>query len=781
MTQDDFPLSRRWRAKWIWAPGDGRLKNVFYYFRRPFTRSDGEPLTLYIAADTRYQLYVNGHFVGRGAPQSQPFFQYYDPHNLSGVLVAGANCLGVIVNHVGNHADTRGGLLVELTDESGGFVLGTDEAWRVARARAWQENTHYVRSNKATPYQEFYDARKAPGEWGRAGFDDSGWRPVAVVSGRLSDRPPAAGPWSRLVPRDIPRMTADPVLAARVESIEECTDIANRPRPEDLSISLSASGRPLEHSRVEDAGNLCRENANTTVQCSTQHLDRVFDGVRDPCIVVDFGTVLSAYPRLELDGVAGGIVDVGYAERLLDGHFNNAIECHFADRYIMTDGPQVWQPFGWKAFRYLKLRFRSCFRPVTIRSAQAVVTTYPYEARGAFHCGDETLNAVFEISRSTLRLCSNEFIMDTPWREQAQWLGDVAAVTLGGIYACFGDTALPGKFLRQAAANPHPTGLLSNVSNTVNHDWLHTIPDYSLWWVMGLWRHYEYTGEERWLHHLYPTAVGIVRAHLNYVNAHGLIEDMPYWVFIDWADVDRRGECTALNAIFYGALEALAAMARFKNDAYILDLAERTMTGIKDHLQERLFDPERGCFADARIDEELSPKTSEHASLAAIRWGLCDDQTAGAIISRFYEEKSIPYTEAQPFFTSVVLKALDRAGRAPLALALIRERWGGRMVDRGATSTFEEWGTNGSWRSGEYHGFLRSLSHAWSACPAEFLIRSLIGLEIIEPGCAKVRLRPHRAPFDYAATFPTPHGPITVRHQNDDFEITVPDGVELVE
>ena len=52
---------------------------------------------------------------------------------------------------------------------------------------------------------------------------------------------------------------------------------------------------------------------------------------------------------------------------------------------------------------------------------------------------------------------------------------------------------------------------------------------------------------------------------------------------------------------------------------------------------------------------------------------------------------------------------------------------------------------------------------------------------MVEPGCAKVRLRPRRAPFDYAATFPTPHGPITVRHQNDAFEITVPDGVELVE
>jgi hypothetical protein len=491
--------------------------------------------------------------------------------------------------------------------------------------------------------------------------------------------------------------------------------------------------------------------------------------------------VITAYPRLELDGVAGGVLDIGYAERLLDGHFNNALEGQFADRYVMRGGPQIYQPFTWKAFRYLKIRFRSCFEPVTLCSLQAIVTTYPFEERGSFDSTDEVLNGVFDICRYTLRLCSNEFIMDTPWREQAQWLGDVAAVTLGGIYACFGDTALPAKFLRQAAANQMPTGLLANVSNSVSFNWQRVIPDYSLWWIMGLWNHYLYTGELRWIDEYYPVAVRILQAHLPYVNGRGLIEDMPYWVFIDWADTDRRGECTALNAIFYGALEVLVQMARLKGDRPTERKVGGLMARMRDSFQARLLDPERGCFADAWVGGAFSPQTSEHANAAAIRWGLCDDATAEAIISRLYEQKSMPYTEAQPFFTTVVLQALDRVGRSDLALDLIRRRWGERMLARGATSTYEEWGINGSWRSGDYQGFLRTLSHAWSAHPAEFLIRHLAGLEILEPGCGKVALRPRETGFDYDVTFPTPRGPIRVERAGPDTHIAAPDGIEVVE
>jgi hypothetical protein len=60
-------------------------------------------------------------------------------------------------------------------------------------------------------------------------------------------------------------------------------------------------------------------------------------------------------------------------------------------------------------------------------------------------------------------------------------VGDVAAVTLSGIYSCFGDTRLTGKFLKQSAANQLPSGLLRNVTNSDRNHFL--AADYSLWWI----------------------------------------------------------------------------------------------------------------------------------------------------------------------------------------------------------------------------------------------------------------------------------------------------------
>lgn len=777
-----FPTTRKWNAKWIWDAQNATSKNIFYYFRKKFNLTEtSSEMNLFVAADTRYMLYINGEYVGRGAPQSQPFFQYYDEHEVSQFLKKGTNCIAVIVNHVGNQSDTRGGLLIELTDSNGNKVIGTDNSWKQKIANTWQQNTYSYHGNKSVPYQEFFDARKTTQGWNEINFDDSSWSEAIVISGRTSDRPPSVTPWSRLIPRDIPFMHNEKVLPKAIEKIEESLDLNNRSRANDLAPGLSMVGNEIKYCKVESADALCSDKGDTIFQSSMNHLDLDFDGIYAPAIVIDFGKVLTARPILNLTASAGCCIEIGYAERLIDGNFNIAMECEFANRYTTKEGKQTFESFWWYSFRFLKIRFRKCFEPVTIHSLHANITTYPYEEKGGFSSSDETLNGVFKISKETVRLCSNEFLMDTPWREQAQWLGDVALVTVPAIHSCFGDSALTGKFLRQAGENRHQTGMLSNVSNYVNHNWEFAIPDYSLWWISGLLDQYQFTGERRWIDNYYPQATGIILAHMNYVNEHSLIEDMPYWVFIDWADTDRRGECAAYNAIFYGALDAILPMAELKNDTFMIDLAKKTMQGIKDSFRKTFYDPSKGCFADAVIDGKFSEKFSEHANFAAIRYGLCDDKTANQIIDSIFVNNTVKgATEAQPFFMAVVLAALDRIGRSDLAFQIIRDRWGKRMLDKGATSVFEEWYNNGSWRSGEFDGFLRTHSHAWSACPANFLIRNLIGLEIIKPGGTKIKLAPKQTDFDYTVKFPLKSGTVTVKHKNGKTDIDVPNGIEIV-
>ncbi len=778
----DFAPARFWRGRWIWAPGPGREKNSYWYFRKEFDLNAAPAAAaLRITADTRYKLFVNGELVAQGPPLSQPYFMYFDTHDAARLLRSGRNCVAVLVYHIGHFQDARGGLLLEL-DADGEPLTQTDASWKVLRSPAWAADTHYFGMNKVTPYQEVFDSRREPPGWTEPGFDDRGWPAARVVDFRGKDRPPAVCPWSKLIPRDIPAMEETPLRPAAIAYAEECLAIDHRGSPLDLSLGLSQPGRPLQHAKLEGAERLLAEGQGPAVaRCSTKHLAREFDGMYDPCLVLDFGRITTAFFELEVEGPAGGVIDIGYAERLTDGYFLNHIEGQFASRLVLRGGRQTFRTFNWLGFRFVKLRVRKCCEDVKIHAARAIRSRYPFEERGAFQSSDDALNRIWEISRYTIRLCSNEFLTDTPWREQGQWLGDVSAVTLGGIYACFGDTALPGKFLRQSAANQMPTGMITNMTNSISFAWQAVIPDYSLLWVIAAWEHYLYTGEERWVHTLYPTVLKVIYAFVDYLDEYGLVNDMPYWVLIDWAPVDVRGECAALNALFYAALAAADRMAEVKGDAYTRRLCQEVRAKMKANFHARLWDARKRCYADANIDGELSDKVSEHANALAILHDLCDAETAAAIVNSLYEERSVEFIMAEPYFTWQVLKALDHVGRFDLAIELTRRRWG-RMVARGQSSCSEEWGRHGSWRSGEYGTFMRTESHAWSACPAEFLTKTLIGLEILEPGCRRVRVAPRdAAPETFRVVYPTPRGPIVVEKDASGLRVEAPEGVVVEE
>jgi len=472
-------------------------------------------------------------------------------------------------------------------------------------------------------------------------------------------------------------------------------------------------------------------------------------------------------------------MEIGYAERLIDGRFNNSIECPFSDCATFADGKNSFRPLVWRSFRYLRLRLKQCDTPLRINAIRAIEVNYPYENRGIYR-GDKRMEKVFDICRTTLKLCSIESLMDTPFREQAQWLGDVAAVTVPGIYACFGDTELPGKFIRQAAMNSRPTGLIANISNVASSGWEHDIPDYSLWWVICLWNHYQYTGDARYIHECYPEMQRVMRSHLERVGANGLLGPMIGWTFIDWAHVDVKGVSAAYNAIFAGACDAAAKLAGVKGDKWATNAYAAAATGVRSAYTETFMNDETSLLVDAVCDGQASGRFSEQSNTAAIAFDCVDNATADGIIEALFDKPITKTVEAQPFFMVVVLEALRKRGRTDLALQLIEDRWGKRMVDRGRTSCTEEWYENGSWRDGSWKGFERTHSHAWSACAAEFLIAGLAGIQILEPGCSKISIDPFESPAPYEIVYPTPKGDVTISWDGSAASVTLPEGVEVV-
>lgn len=781
-------IPKKWHAYWMWGSDDGRQRNAFYFFRKEFIIENlRKEIMLHISAESEYLLYINGKYIERGAPPSQNYYKYYDSIKVKKYLNPGKNCIGIIVYNRSDFA----GLLVELMEKDDRIILISDDTWKMIPAICWNKNTMKINS---MVYQEIFDSRLLPENWNVIGFNDSSWIPTTIIKKGFSRI------WTKMIPRSIPFLEETFLYPRKICYTEECLDIINRRRPDDLSIALSTVGHPIKHSVLKNEKNLLQNKGSVVAQCSIKHTNRIFDGIYDPCIILDFGKIITGYIILEINGVDGGVVDIGYAERLLDGRFNNSIEVSFADRYIMKHGKNKYTSFFWKSFRFIKIRVSSCQKPIKILSVKANHVTYPFEEKGKFHCNKEVYNKIFNICKNTLRLCSKDYIMDTPWREQSQWIGDASAVTIPGIYACFGDDRLPEKFYKQSQINQNVYGLMENTSNTnISNNLIKlkgwsTIVDFSLYWINGIWEHYLYTGKEELIHEAYPVICKNFQSLFCYVNDYGMLEDLPFSIFLDHAyiiekygvedDARNRGESTCINALFYGTLCVVLKMARFKNDIYFIQCIEELLKTIKENFTLRFYNDKLKCFCDMRTDNTLITKISEHANCTPILYGLCDNKLANDIVNKFYVEKSLKYNiECEPFYSSFMLKALHRINKINIALDLIEERWGKRMVARGETSTTEEWGRNGSFRNpnGGYKGIYRSLSHAWSAFPAEFFIKYLIGLEIVEAGCKKVKLNPFKVKFNYEVVFPTIHGLIKIRKKEDDINIEYPNNIVVLE
>jgi hypothetical protein len=778
-------MSRRsWEAKWIWGPDEPAIENSFYLCRRELTVPKVDELTLHVSADTHYRLAVDGAHVGQGPPDGLPYHKYFDTYTVD-VSGAETHCISLQVNYHSRMADTRGGVICEAMAD-GDTVASTDASWAITRADGWTADTYYYRPSRPFPYQEDCDLRAIPEGWQTVGFDESDWD----VPDELG-RPPVAGPWTGLYERPSAKLIEKPTRADSIERMHEQTWLRNRKwdgQSENIATTLSRPGRPIDCSRVNQPTSLLEATGETVVQCSTDHEQDPNQGrVTEPCIVLDMGQIYTGFVEIVVDGVNGAVLDIGSAERLVDGRFDLSMDGPFADRFTLRDGEQTIRTFSWRSIRYLKLRVGKAFDPVTIRDVRVQARSYPYEERGSFSADDKMLEAVFDSSRRTIELCSQDSIVDTPWREQAQWVGDVSAVTIGGIYSCFGETDLPGKFFSQSAANQLPTGLLNNVTNETTHGdgaahtWQNAFLDYSLWWVQALWQHYRYTGESQWIEAYYPTVRQILAAIEPYFENDGILGKVPYRFFIDHATVTRTGTSAALNGIAKGAVEAAASMAEVVRDDGTADRLHRVQRNLDEGFEQAFVDAEGGFVRNrpqsAEQESPKAPTATEHALAAALNWDLLTTKTSERVIDTWSRRTDGEYLEAHPFFSAVLIRGLAESDRHDLALECIRNRWGKRMIEKGLTTTPEGWSVDGGRTATGFHGFHRSASHAWSGGAAQFLIQTLAGFDILEPGCTRIAIDPADVELSYTSTIPTPAGDVLVDATGDQDAVTAPEGV----
>jgi len=176
----------------IWVHTNPPASHEIALFRHTFTLD--VPLVgaeLSIFADTRYEVWLDGAWVGRGPARFSHLTHEYDVYPLSG-LAPGAHLLAVLVQWAPNYrrsASTTPYLQASIQgkqNEKPIVVERTGPEWKGVLSTAWRQDAALVQAWGLIGPTELLDLAKLPADWLQSSFSDQEW-PTAVVK-NLSDQ-----------------------------------------------------------------------------------------------------------------------------------------------------------------------------------------------------------------------------------------------------------------------------------------------------------------------------------------------------------------------------------------------------------------------------------------------------------------------------------------------------------------------------------------------------------------------------------------------------------------
>jgi alpha-L-rhamnosidase len=239
---------------------------------------------------------------------------------------------------------------------------------------------------------------------------------------------------------------------------------------------------------------------------------------------------------------------------------------------------------------------------------------------------------------------------------------------------------------------------------------------------------------------------------------------------VDWPACERDGydmqhDVKAVTTAFHAmSLQAMSMIARATGRKAEADEFEALRDATARTLRERLFDEDAGCYVDG-LDPatgQRSRHSSLHANMLPLAFGLVPEADV-ARVADFVAGRGMA---CSVYGAQYLLDGLFDAGRDHEAVALLTATgdrgWLHMSRDVGSTITLEAWDAaykpNLDW------------NHAWGAVPANVIPRKLMGIEPLEPGFSRIRVRPRLGGLDWATIrHPCPKGPI-------DLEIKAPKG-----
>lgn len=764
MSADPFINS----ASWIWsaegshaapAPADASPSHYqVRYFRRTFTVRDPARtrLTVHLSADSRHLFFCNGVFIGRGPAKGDINHHFYDTFTLTPHLRRGRNVLAALVLDMSRvaHRPARlgppcsvmtytGGFVLEgaLTDRAGRVLedLRTDARWRVAVDRAHRFQNLNTTFEGYHGYFEHRISALVPAGWNTPRFDDARWAAAQVLfpAERRENRRDPASPYG-LMPRLIP------MLEEGAPEVFPDAYVAGGGAVPPAWKKLLAAGRPLTlppGAKVD--------------------------------LVLDMGKLTTAFPHLAVTGGAGSTVRLTYAEALrLPWDTPGAallgkkqplanLASHFADestgwtfdrRGRVTGWCDVWEPSGraevfeplhWRAFRYVGLQITVGRRPLTLRAVRQRFTAYPYRVKAKFQSSDRAFDRIWRVGLHTMRLCSHETFEDCPHYEQMQYAGDTMITSQLALLTT-GDGRLSRQALYHFDWSRLPEGL---TQSRYPSRLVQVIPAWSIHWITNLRDYFLCTGDRATAADLLPGVRAVLDWYRRQAGPDGLPAKLPFWNITDWCPWWPRGVVPGADtgatcihsAQFINALDETAWLVRHLGRAAEAAALAAEAAALRRTAHARFWSEAEGLY----FDRPGGPEVSQYGNAWAIVAGLAGARERKIIMRRFPDDPKL--APGSFFWWHTGFAALARCGRfddLPRHLG----PWHG-SVNAGLSTFVEE---NSYWRS---------LCHAWSAHPVLGFQQRILGVTPVEPGFARIAIKPHRCGLSRAkGSVCTPHG-----------------------
>jgi alpha-L-rhamnosidase len=680
-------------ASWVRRVTDDR--DDYTYYRKSVTLPN-RPIrraTVYVTSVHRYELFVNGRFVGRGVAYQYPQFQYFNGFDITPLIRPGANLFALFNRWFGGGqgraTSARGVLMKAVVHYADGtsVIVGTDGSWKQLQSPGWVLGQRGRNPGEGVGYIEHIDARKHLSNWNVPSLDDSSWRPVDVIGTQ-----PVA-PW------------------------------VNPPQP-DLT-------------RIVE-----REIAPATIKA-----------LGKDAYLVDLGKVYAGMPRITFSGgepgrlvsMMGGYT-LGADGRVDPAQNQNTDLSYFAD----LDGkPFTFAPTEYMGMRYFQID--NAPMPITRENFRFVVRhTTLNEDGSSFDSPHATLNAVWDLMKHSIAVCAHEEYVDTPTREKGGFLGDGAIMSTVAMPVMH-ERVLSRRQLHEFVASMDQfwtseanRGRINAVYPNVDN--ARDIPDYTEAFLVWVWDYYMETGDDDFLRSQYEH----VKAVADYVyrarnDESGLITDLPggggpyLHGIVDWPAEMRYGYDmrTAGRAVIndwaYADFDIMSRIAATVGNVADCDLYRARADELRTAINARLLNAD-GVYVDGLYaDHSPSTHVSQHANMFPLALGLVPLAQRASVIAKVKElEMSVGMVTAL-----FLVRGLGEAGEGEHLIELLTNAdwpagWA-RSLALGATATWESWASNTDGTS---------QSHGWGASGLEGYVRYILGIRPTKPGYEGVQIKP---------------------------------------